>query len=254
MPIHDWDRVSAGTFHAFHTAWIAGLQKSLNKGLLPGGYYALAEQVAGETIPDVLTLQSQEDGENLPDGESPSTAQPDNVVAVAQAPPRVRTTADAKEAITLAALQRHLVIRHLSHDRIVALIEIVSPGNKESLGSMNRFVDKALSALHDGYHLLIIDLFPPRRNDPQGIHGVLWERHDGSEYAAPPGEPLTLVAYVASLLARAYVEPTAVGRELTPMPLFLTSQHYINVPLEATYNEAYEGVPERWRRVIEGRA
>jgi hypothetical protein len=82
---------------------------------------------------------------------------------------------------------------------------------------------------------------------------VLWDRIDGSEYTAPPGEPLTLAAYTASLLPRAYVEPTAVGRVLTPMPLFLTPHHYLNVPLEATYNEAYEGVPNRWRRVIEAR-
>src|SRR5690606_5975292 len=108
MPIHDWDRVSAGTFHDFHTAWIAELRKTLNRGLLPDGYYAQAEQVAGETVPDVLTLQSQEGDEGEPDGGPTSTAHPDNVVALAEAPPQVRTTADAKEAITLATLQRHL--------------------------------------------------------------------------------------------------------------------------------------------------
>ena len=37
------------------------------------------------------------------------------------------------------------------------------------------------------------------------------------------------------------------------MPLFLSTEGYINVPLEATYRAAYEGVPERWRRVIEDR-
>lgn len=31
-------------------------------------------------------------------------------------------------------------------------------------------------------------------------------------------------------------------------------RHYINVPLEATYLGAYEGVPQRWKRVIEGAA
>src|SRR5207247_6476085 len=57
MPVHDWNRVTAGTFHDFHLAWIAELRRTLNGGLLPQGYYALAEQVAGEIIPDVLTLQ-----------------------------------------------------------------------------------------------------------------------------------------------------------------------------------------------------
>src|SRR5438093_9190788 len=66
MPVHDWNRVTAGTFHAFHLAWIAETQRTLNGGLLPQGYHALAEQVAGEIIPDVLTLQQA--------GSAPDTA------------------------------------------------------------------------------------------------------------------------------------------------------------------------------------
>ncbi len=30
MPIHDWARVDAGTFHGFHTAWITHLSEALN--------------------------------------------------------------------------------------------------------------------------------------------------------------------------------------------------------------------------------
>ena len=60
MAIHDWTRVTAGTFHDFHGAWISELRRALNGGLLPQDYYAMAEQVAGQTIPDVLTLQDVE--------------------------------------------------------------------------------------------------------------------------------------------------------------------------------------------------
>src|SRR2546423_13207152 len=58
MPIHDWTRVEAGIFHDFHLAWIGELRRVLNAGLLPPDYYALAEQIAGELGPDVLTLQT----------------------------------------------------------------------------------------------------------------------------------------------------------------------------------------------------
>jgi hypothetical protein len=34
MPVHDWTRVSAGTFHHFHQAWIVEISNSLR---LPGG-------------------------------------------------------------------------------------------------------------------------------------------------------------------------------------------------------------------------
>ena len=45
MPIHDWTKVDAGIFHHFHNGWITRLSDALNDGLLPKGYYALAEQV-----------------------------------------------------------------------------------------------------------------------------------------------------------------------------------------------------------------
>jgi hypothetical protein len=46
-------------------------------------------------------------------------------------------------------------------------------------------------------------------------------------------------------------EPIAVGATLPNMPLLLEAGWYISVPLEETYLQAWRGVPERWRRVIE---
>ena len=57
MPLHDWTRVSAGTYHAFHNAWITHLQEALNEGLLPNPYYALGEQRAGDTGPDLCAAR-----------------------------------------------------------------------------------------------------------------------------------------------------------------------------------------------------
>jgi hypothetical protein len=70
MPIHDWTRVTAGTWHAFHVSWIAEIQLALNSGVLPPDYYAQAEQIAGPLGPDVLTLQMPETSEN---GAAPSS-------------------------------------------------------------------------------------------------------------------------------------------------------------------------------------
>lgn len=244
MPIHDWTRVSAGTFHAFHLAWMAEIQRVLNDGLLPEGFYALAEQVASDVIPDVLTLHDV-------DGIQSGSSREGYVgVAVATAPPQVAWRETASEALLLAAKARHLTIRHSTGDRIVALLEIVSPGNKEKRAALDSFVDKAIGALDAGYHLLVIDLFPPGPFDPSGIHGAIWRRLCG-EYTPPAGKPLTLAAYAAAAAVTCYVEPTAVGADLIPMPLFLDPGHYVNVPLEQTYRAAYEGMPRRWKRVIE---
>ena len=48
----------------------------------------------------------------------------------------------------------------------------------------------------------------------------------------------------------AYVEPTAVGEAMIDMPLFLDADSYVPVPLEATYQEAWSGVPARWKGVL----
>lgn len=53
MPIHDWTKVDAGIFHAFHHGWIEELARALNRGLLPADYYALPEQHAAGFGPEI---------------------------------------------------------------------------------------------------------------------------------------------------------------------------------------------------------
>jgi Protein of unknown function (DUF4058) len=245
MPIHDWTRVTAGTFHDFHLAWIAEIRNALNGGILPPDYYAQAEQIAGPLGPDVLTLQTPDVPTNVAVDQSSGGG-----IAVATARPRARWSASV-EMSEYGRRRRSIVIRHSSGDRIVALIEIVSPGNKSSQHALWSFVEKALEALYRGYHLLVVDLFPPGPRDPQGIHGVIWEELGDAGFIQPSDEPLTLAAYSAGSPKTAYVEPTAVGREMIDMPLFLEPETYVNVPLEATYQAAYRGVPRRWRQVLE---
>src|SRR5205807_3154330 len=141
----------------------------------------------------------------------------DGGMAVTTAPPRVRLTAEA-EMNDYILKRRTLVIRHASGDRIVALLELVSPGNKAARHALRSFVEKAVEALYRGYHLLIVDLFPCGTRDPNGLHGLIWGEISDAPFTLPPDEPLTLAAYSAGLVKRAYVEPTAVGRELIEMP------------------------------------
>ncbi|NLS98031.1 MAG: DUF4058 family protein [Planctomycetaceae bacterium] len=245
MPIHDWTRVTAGTWHDFHLAWITEIRNALNDGLLPHDYYAQAEQIAGPLGPDVLTLQESQ----VPSEGSGSV--PGGIAAVvAETPPRTRISAEATMN-DYVLKRRTLVIRHASGDRIIALLEVISPGNKSARHVLRSFVEKAVESLYRGYHLLIIDLFPPGPRDPHGIHAAIWAEFSDDAEPLPPGEPLTLAAYSAGTVKRAYVEPMAVGRELIDMRLFLEPDVYVNVPLEATYQAAYRGVPRRWRDLLD---
>ena len=133
---------------------------------------------------------------------------------------RVSVRDTATEAMMLAARRKRVVIRHQTGDRIVALIEVVSPGNKDKRAAVEAFVDKAIGALDEGYHLLVLDLLPPRSGDPRGMHGAIWGRL-GGVYDPPAGRPLTLAAYAVAGSVTCYVEPTVVGVELLEMPLFL---------------------------------
>ena len=147
--------------------------------------------------------------------------------------------------------RRTLVIRHASGDRVFALLEIASPGNKSSSHALRSFVEKAVESLYRGYHLLIVDLFPPGPRDPQSIHAAIWREFSDDVASIPAEEPLTLAAYASGPVKRAYVEPAAVGSELIDMPLFLEPERYVQVPLEATYQAAYRGVPRRWRELLD---
>jgi hypothetical protein len=250
MPIHDWTRVNAGTWHAFHLGWIAELQNALNDGRLPDDYYAQAEQIIGPFGPDVLTLQEADAVDLIPNSEDGPDSLKLGGVAVAMRPPPTRWTAQA-EMDDYVSKRRTMVIRHSSNDRIVALIEIVSPGNKSTRHALTSFVEKAVEAIYRGYHMLIVDLFPPGPRDPHGIHEAIWSEIVNDRVELPPNEPLTLVSYASGPTKHAYIEPTAINHALIDMPLFLTPDRYIPVPLEETYLAAYHGVPRRWRVVLQ---
>jgi len=251
MPIHDWTRVDAGIFHHFHLEWMSTLSRALNGGLLPPGFYALAEQIAGGLHPDVLTL-----GESPPSSASPGSngsgagGELNGGVAVATPPPRARFVMKAEDE-EYARKSRAIAIRHSSGDRVVALIEIVSPGNKSNRHGLRSFVEKAREFLDAGIHLLILDLFPPGPRDPQGIHAAIWAEFSAEEFTLPPDKPLTLAAYTAGIPKTAYIEPVAVGDILPEMPLFLEPDRHISLPLEAPYQSAFAAVPARWRAVLD---
>jgi hypothetical protein len=245
MPIHDWTRVDAGIFHAFHFKWIAELDKALNGGLLPKGYYCLPEQHAGAVIPDILTLHTSPAPEPLP--LPPDTGR----TAVAEAPPRV--SRKQTSGSIARSRRRTLAIRHVSEHRLVALIEIVSAANKDRPQSIADFAGKVVSALDYGVHVLLLDLLPPGLHDPSGLHSAVWQRLEECEqvYDLPAKNALTLASCVASDEVEVYLEHPSVGDPLTDMPLFLRPDRYVSVPLEATYQEAYRSLPAFWREVLE---
>jgi hypothetical protein len=222
------------------------MRKTLNGGLLPDGFYAMAEQHAGETIPDVLALHTSD-----PDaGPLPEPA--GGVATVTKTRPKVdsRLTASASPK----GKRRTITIRHVSGHRVVALIEIVSSANKDRKAHVTTFVNKMVAALQLGIHVLLIDPFPAGKHDPGGMHGAVWDRFEPDEDNAPPEDrPFALASYTGGSPAKAFVSFVSVGDKLPTVPVFLTAARYVDLELEPGYAEAYGGMPEFWRNVIEKR-
>jgi hypothetical protein len=248
MPIHDWTRVPAGIFHDFHQVWTIEIRHKLNSGVLPKGYYALVEQTAGGPRPDVVALERHEDFDDPDDSSGSGAAVASQTALLAtESPPKVRYSSD-DEPLLYAAKANRVAIRHVSGDRVVAFIEIVSAGNKQTAPAVKQFIDKLADTLIAGCHLLVVDLHPPGKHDPAGLPALFWS---AAAPEATPSEPLSAASYRAGSQPGAYFELPAVGAVLPDMPLFLTSERYINVPLASTYEAAWRGVPERWQREIE---
>ena len=238
MPVHDWTRVPAGLFHDFHQSWSIRIKDALNRGPLPAGFSVLVEQRSGVVEPDVLAIEDFDDSRQVSEG---------GVATLAA--PRTNMVRRSDNEI-YAGRANQIVIRH-HLGRIVAIIEIVSPGNKDSRAAMADFVRKTINFLRGGVHVLVVDLFPPTLRDPFGIHKAIWDEINEEDFAFPVGKNRILVSYETGPERVAYLEPIAVGDPQPDMPLFLAAGFHVSTPLESTYQSAWDSEPPPFRRAVE---
>lgn len=239
MPIHDWSRVPAGIFHDFHQVWSVEIRNSLNRSILPEGYSALVEQRVDGPEPDVIAVET-------------FTGDSGGNVGVLEAP-RTRLVSKTHDLAEKYAQKANRISIYHELGQVVAVIEIVSPGNKSSRGALRSFTQKAVALLRSGIHLLVIDLFPPSPRDPQGIHQAIFAEITDEPFTLPPEQPLTLVGYQSHGEITAYLEPVAVGDVLPAMPLFLTPRAHVLVPLEPMYEATWSACPAAIRALVEGK-
>ena len=244
MPIHDWSRVPSGLFHHFHQDWSIELARTLNRGLLPLNLSALVEQRAGVKEPDILAI---EDYAAINDEEAALLESHAGPVATMSAP-ATRIVQRSADEIYADRANRIVIRHHLG--RIVAIIEIVSPGNKDKRGAIRNFVEKTIDFIRAGVHVLIVDLFPPTVRDPKGLHKLIWDEIEDQPFELPAGLDRLLMSYQAGREKVAYIEPLAIGDTMPDMPLFLTTQLHVKIPLETTYGTTWNVLPEQLRLAV----
>jgi hypothetical protein len=238
MPIHDWTRVSAGTFHDFHQGWTIEIRNRLNSGVLPDGYYAMADQRVSGPEPDVIALQLRGPGAN-------------GGLVVAETPPRIQRAARVESETAHYARKANRIVIHHELGRVVAVIEVVSPGNKDSKHAVGSFIAKAVDFIRNGIHFLLVDLFPAGPRDPHGIGQAIWDELVGETLGTRPVDKLlTVAAFDAGIELTAYVDALAVGDLLPDGPLFLAAGWYVNVPFEQTYMASWDVTPKPIRDLV----
>lgn len=221
-------------WESLHTMWISVLAEHLNLNVLPKGYLALTTVSFGGRIEvDVATVQA-----NGPVHSRTAEAQP------AEPPwgPPVATLALPAVMPDTAEVR---ILDSETGNRLVAAIELVSPGNKDRTGARQAFVAKCAGYLYSGVGLIVVDvvtirsanlhnelvaLLEPTRpfEFPAGTASYAVAYHPvRSEDGSPPGAAVELWARVLN-----------VGQPLPTLPLSLRGGPTVGVDLETTYMAA----------------
>ena len=153
-------------------------------------------------------------------------------------------TPPAPDAVVPSVVPETFDVRVLSTDtgpRLVAAIELISPGNKDRAAERRAFAVKCASYLYQGISLIIVDIVTNRRANLHNEILRVMELTDGPQLA---GE-VSLYAVAYRPLRRdgrdefdVWRSPLTLGQPLPTLPLSLRADLAIPVDFESTYAEA----------------
>jgi hypothetical protein len=234
--IHEWE--------SFHNRWSVAIADDLNRRL-PKRFLASAPQHLGPFVSaDVAEkeLLSPDAGETR--NGTPVRATDDGGIAVA-----IEKAIYSPPATTLSMPMsfpeeyRVEVRDTLRVSRILAVIELVSPGNKDDTESRETFAGKCLSYLAKGIGLVVIDIVTGRLAN---LHNwmVKLAKHD-AKFEMPGNPPIYTSAYRPVHRNKEdaidlWMWPLVVGSVLPIVPLALKEFGTVPLNLEATYRESCE--------------
>jgi len=223
-----------GTRHweGFHGWWSAAMAASLNEHL-PEEYFAEFQVTLGTRIEvDVATFSEDSEHESS-DGNGGGKA----VQTLTWAPP----TATAIMPAVFPDIFEVRIFSNMTGPALVAVIELVSPGNKDREEARRAFATKCAAYLQQGIGLIVIDIVTSR-------HANLYDEliallGHGERFAFPSSTPLYATAYRPAHRHKRneidlWLETLEVGKPLPVLPLAIRGLGYLPVNLEETYMEA----------------
>lgn len=220
-------------WESFHSNWATKLADALTERWLPPGYIAEEHAHLGPSVEiDVGTFE-REKAATLKEGSE----------AVAIVGPKVWSP-PAADGVLPSVFPDTFEVRVLSTDtgpKLVAAIELISPGNKDRPTERRAFATKCASYLYQGISVIIVDIVTNRRAN---LHNEILRVMEAAEALQLPPEPaLYAVAYRPLRRDKGDVidvwrSPLALGQPLPTLPLGLRADLAIPVDFEVTYAEA----------------
>jgi hypothetical protein len=124
--------------------------------------------------------------------------------------------------------------------RLVGVIELISPGNKDAPDSRRAFAAKCVAYLQRGIGLISVDVATRRRAN---LHNEVLDLLGQAAVALPTDVDLYAVAYRPARRGESnqldlWPVALAVGQPLPLLPLALRGAFSVPVDLEAAYTEA----------------
>jgi hypothetical protein len=220
-------------WESFHSSWATKIADALTERWLPPDYIAEEHAHLGPSIEiDVATLERQ----------STSSAGGAGGV-VATVGPKVWTP-PAADGIIPSVIPETFEVRILSTDtgpKLVAAIELVSPGNKDRPAERRAFSVKCASYLYQGIGLIIVDIVTNRRANLHNEILQIMEAPDGLRLT--PDVSLYATAYRPLRRdgkdeVQIWRSTLALGAPLPVLPLSLRGDLAVPVDFEETYAEA----------------
>lgn len=223
MPLHDW--AALDNWDGMHTYWLGQIGRALRLSLPPGYRSVLG------THPLVRI-----------DG---AIVRPDTAVIDDPRAPRPAAAAGPREPdaeVPVFELEPDTTVLVERAGRVVAVVELISPANKDRPAFREDSTTRYAGYLRAGVHLLLVDVHPR----PAGFS---YARSIPAALGAdlPGGGAPGAVAYrvgPAAAQGGRYLAvwngPFAVGEPLPQMPVPLTGDAAVWLDLEATYRAAAE--------------
>jgi len=222
-PLRPWE--------SFHSFWAVTVAESLNR-LLPRRYFATVQTHLGSQV-EADVAEFERPGEPA----ESETNGPGGVAVQTYAPPAVAVVMPAvfPDDVEVRVLDER------AEARLVAVVELVSPRNKDRPESRRGFAAKCAAYLERGIGVVIADVVTSYHFN---LHNELIDllRLD-EKFAMPRTAVLSAVAYRPARREErneidVWAVELAVGGDLPVLPLALLGARAVPLDLNTTYNEA----------------